>query len=128
MKLTLQLLTLIFGIGHAGLATSLEITCDAEYGGKAERIVVRPAADAFSFQSVTIEKRFRFQAQWLTQRNKLKTFLYERRGRSIVLLHASEYPLLPSACRKEYIDFGLNKVYASELEREVFYQCRMHCE
>lgn len=128
MKLTLQLLTLIFGIGHAGLATSLEITCDAEYGGKAERIVVRPAADAFSFQSVTIEKRFRFQAQWLTQRNKLKTFLYERRGRSIVLLHASEYPLPPGACPKEDIDFGLNKVYASELEREVFYQCRMHCE
>ena len=128
MKLTLQLLTLVFGMGHAGLATSLEITCDAEYGGKAERIVVRPAADAFSFQSVTIEKRFRFQAQWLTQRNKLKTFLYERRGRSIVLLHASEYPLPPGACPKEDIDFGLNKVYASELEREVFYQCRMHCE
>ena len=128
MKLTLQLLTLVFGMGHAGLATSLEITCNAEYGGKAERIVVRPAADAFSFQSVTIEKRFRFQAQWLTQRNKLKTFLYERRGRSIVLLHASEYPLPPSACPKEDIDFGLNKVYASELEREVFYQCRMHCE
>lgn len=128
MKLTLQLLTLVFGMGHAGLATSLEITCNAEYGGKAERIVVRPAADAFSFQSVTIEKRFRFQAQWLTQRNKLKTFLYERRGRSIVLLHASEYPLPPGACPKEDIDFGLNKVYASELEREVFYQCRMHCE
>lgn len=128
MKLTLQLLTLVFGIGHAGLATSLEITCDAEYGGKAERIVVRPAADAFSFQSVTIENRFRFQAQWLTQQSKLKTFLYERRGRSFVLLHASEYPLPPGACPKEDSDFGLNKVYASELEREVFYQCRMHCE
>ncbi len=59
MKLTLQLVTLVFGIGHAGLATSLEITCDAEYGGKAERIIVRPAADAFSFQSVTIEKGLR---------------------------------------------------------------------
>jgi len=128
MKLTLQLLTLVFGIGHAGLATSLEIACDAEYGGKAERIIVRPAADAFSFQSVTIENRFRFQAQWLPQRSKLKTFLYERRGRLFVLLHASEYPLPPSTCPKDGFDFGLNKVYASELEREVFYQCRMHCE
>ena len=128
MKLTLQLLTLVFGMGHAGLATSLEIACDAEYGGKAERIIVRPAADAFSFQSVTLEDRFRFQAQWLPQRNKLKTFLYERRGRSFVLLHASEYPLPPSACPKEGLDFGLNKVYASELEREVLYQCRIYCE
>jgi hypothetical protein len=128
MKLTLQLLTLVFGMGHAGLATSLEIACDAEYGGKAERIIVRPAADAFSFQSVTIENRFRFQAQWLPQRSKLKTFLYERRGRSFVLLQASEYPLPPSTCPKDGFDFGLNKVYASELEREVFYQCRMHCE
>jgi hypothetical protein len=128
MKLTLQLLTLVFGISHAGLATSLNIACDAEYGGKAERIIVRPAADAFSFQSVTLEDRFRFQAQWLPQRSKLKTFLYERRGRSFVLLHASEYPLPPSACPKEGLDFGLNKVYASELEREVLYQCRMYCE
>ena len=128
MKLTLQLLTLVFGISHAGLATSLDIACDAEYGGKAERIIVRPAADAFSFQSVTLDDRFRFQAQWLPQRSKLKTFLYERRGRSFVLLHASEYPLPPSACPKEGLDFGLNKVYASELEREVFYQCRMYCE
>ncbi len=128
MKLTLQLLTFLFGIGHAGLATSLEIACDAEYGGKAERVIVRPAEDAFAFQSITIENRFRFQAQWLTQRSKLKTFLYERRGRSFVLLHAAEYPLPTSACPNEAGDFGLNKVYASELEREVFYQCRMHCE
>jgi len=128
MKFILQLLTLVFGISHAGLATSLEISCDAEYGGKAARIMVRPAEDAFSFQSVTIENRFRFQAQWLTQRSKLKTFLYERRDRSFVLLHASEYPLPTSTCPKNNVDFGLNKVYASELEREVFYQCRMHCE
>ncbi len=128
MKLTLKLLALLFGIGHAGLATAVDISCEAEYGGKTERIIVQAAADAFSFQSVTLEDRFRFQAQWLPQRSKLKTFLYERHGRSFVLLHASEYPLPPSACPKEGLDFGLNKVYASELEREVFFQCRMHCE
>ncbi|NDC10150.1 MAG: hypothetical protein EBZ75_12585 [Oxalobacteraceae bacterium] len=128
MKLMPQLLTLLLSMGHAGWATALEISCDAEYGGKAARIIVQPAEDAFAFQSITIEKRFRLQTQWLTQRGKLKTFLYERRGRSFVLLHAAEYPLSPSACPNEAVDFGLNKVYASELEREVFYQCRMHCE
>jgi hypothetical protein len=128
MKSTLKQLALLFGISHAGLATSLEISCEAEYGGKAERIIVQAAVDAFSFQSVTLENRFRFQAQWLPQRTKLKTFLYERRGRSFVLLSASEYPLVPGECRKGGVDFGLNKVYASELEREVFYQCRMDCE
>lgn len=128
MKLRLKLLALLFGIGHAGLATALDISCEAEYGGKTERIIVQAAADAFSFQSVTIEDRFRFQAQWLPQRSKLKIFLYERRDRSFALLHSSEYPLPPDICRRGSVDFGLNKVYASELEREVFYQCRMDCE
>lgn len=128
MKFRLKLLALLFGIGHAGLATALDISCEAEYGGKTERIIVQAAADAFSFQSVTIEDRFRFQAQWLPQRSKLKIFLYERRDRSFVLLHSSEYPLPPDTCRRGSVDFGLNKVYASELEREVFYQCRMDCE
>ncbi len=128
MKLTLKLLALLFGIGHAGLATALDISCEAEYGGKTGRIIVQAAADAFSFQSVTLEDRFRFQAQWLPQRSKLKIFLYERRDRSFVLLHSSEYPLPLDTCRRGSVDFGLNKVYASELEREVFYQCRMDCE
>jgi hypothetical protein len=90
--------------------------------------VLHPAADAFSFQSVSLQQRFCFQAQWLPQRGKLKTLLYERRGQSFALLHSAEYPLGRYACPVETIDFGLNKVYASELEREVFYQCKLRCE
>jgi hypothetical protein len=112
----------------AGLTMASTIACEAEYGGRAERIDLTPAADAWSFQTVTLEGRFRFQAQWLPQRAKLKTFLYERRGRAFALLHAAEYPLPTSACPMQDITFGLNKVYASELEREVFYQCWMRCE
>ena len=107
---------------------SLGIVCEAEYGGRVERIEVRPAADVFSFQSVVLQQRFRFQAQWLPHRAKLKTMLYERRGQSFALLHSAEYPLGQYACPIEAIDFGLNKVYASELEREVFYQCKLRCE
>lgn len=121
-------LLLLIGLLHASDAMSSSIVCEAEYGARTERMQVAAAPDAFTFQTVTIESRFRFQAQWLPQRQKLKTYLYERRGKSFVLLHAAEYPVLPSACPAAGMDFGLNKVYASELEREVFYQCRMLCE
>lgn len=123
-----QSVALLIGLHLAGSATASSIVCEAEYGGRTERMQVQAAADAFSFNTVTIESRFRFQAQWLPQRQKLKTYLYERRGKSFALLHAAEYPLLPSACPGASVDFGVNKVYASELEREVFYQCRMTCE
>lgn len=122
------LLVVICCAGLAGPVRSTPIVCEAEYGGRVARIDLSPAVDAWSFQSVTIENRFRFQAQWLPQRAKLKTFLYERRGRAFILLHAAEYPTPPSICPTPSIDFGLNKVYASELEREVFYQCQLRCE
>jgi len=128
MRFSLSLLALVCCSWPASAATSYGISCEAEYGGHTEQIKLHPAADAFSFQSVSLQQRFRFQAQWLPQRGKLKTLLYERRGQSFALLHSAEYPLGQYACPIETIDFGLNKVYAAELEREIFYQCKLRCE
>lgn len=104
------------------------VNCEAEYGGKAHRIVVLPVDDVFAFQTVDVGQRFRFSAQWLVSRAKLKTFVHELDERAPVLLHAAEYPMSAGACTSKVIDFGLNKVYSSELERELFFQCTAACE
>lgn len=104
------------------------VSCDAEYGGKTSRIEVRPTSDAFAFQSVDVDTRFRFSVQFLEHRAKLKTFVHELEDRSPVLLHAAEYPLPADACTSGSIDFGLNKVYSSYLGREMFFHCSAKCE
>ena len=104
------------------------VRCEAEYGGKAQRIAVLPSNDVFAFQTVDVGQRFRFSAQWLVSRAKLKTFVHELDARAPVLIHAAEYPVPAATCPSAAIDFGLNKVYSSELGRELFFQCTAACE
>lgn len=108
--------------------------CEADYGGRAERLVLQPTTDAYATQSVMLGNRFRFQAQYLSARGKLKTWVYEMRERSPVPLHAAEYPLPADTCQSgspggaRITDFGLNKVYSSDFERELFFRCTSSCE
>ncbi len=122
-------ISVFFSLGLAGPAPcdALTLACEAEYGGKIHNIDVRPAADVFAFQTVDAGTRFRFSVQWLEARAKLKTFVHELDERAPVLIHAAEYPL-PSSCTPGLIDFGLNKVYSSDLGRELFFQCSAKCE
>ena len=121
---------------HAAPLTSATPTarCEADYGGRAEKLVLPPTTDVYATQSVTLGKRFRFQAQYLSERGKLKTWVYELRERGPVPLHAAEYPLPADACHagsaggKRMTDFGLNKVYSSDFERELFFRCTSTCE
>lgn len=108
--------------------------CEADYGGRAERLMLQPTTDAYATQSVMLGNRFRFQAQYLSARGKLKTWVYEMRERGPVPLHAAEYPLPADACHSgsagnaHMTDFGLNKVYSSDFERELFFRCTSTCE
>ncbi len=111
--------------------------CEADYGGRAETLLLQPTTDVYATQSVTLGKRFRFQAQYLSERGKLKTWVYELRERGPVPLHAAEYPLPADACHaarpgssvdNRMTDFGLNKVYSSDFERELFFRCTSTCE
>lgn len=104
------------------------VSCEADYGGKISRIDVTPSDDAFAFQTVDVDTRFRFSVQFLERRSKLKTFVHELEDRTPVLLHAAEYPLPADACASGAIDFGLNKVYSSYLGRELFFHCSAKCE
>ncbi len=105
--------------------------CEADYGGRMEILMLQPTGDVYAIQSVTLLDRFRFQAQYLPQRAKLKTWVYELRERGPLLLHAAEYPLPADACDsrgRQTTDFGLNKVYSSDFERELFFHCTSTCE
>ncbi len=108
--------------------------CEADYGGRMERLQPPPTTDVYERQSVTLGKRFRFSAQYLPERAKLKTWVHELRERGPALLHAAEYPLPANACAHSGTEgsagrsFGLNKVYSSDYERELFFQCRPGCD
>ena len=117
-----------FGLLALPAGAALKISCEADYGGKAYRIDAQPTDDVFAFQSVDAGTRFRFSVQWLQARSKLKTFVHELDERAPTLIHAAEYPLPSSACPSQAIDFGLNKVYSSDLGRELFFQCSASCE
>ena len=123
-------LHIMFGLGILASPAwaALKISCETDYGGKAYRIDALPTDDVFAFQSVDAGTRFRFSVQWLARRAKLKTFVHELDERSPVLIHAAEYPLPSTACTSQAIDFGLNKVYSSDLGRELFFQCSATCE
>ncbi len=113
--------------GHDALAVS----CEADYGGRTEKLALRPTTDVYATQTVELGKRFRFNAQYLADREKLKTWVYELRERGPLLLHAAEYTLRADACGKAgatMSDFGLNKVYSSDFERELFFRCVRTCE
>lgn len=107
------------------------LSCAADYGGRAVTLVLQPTTDVYATQSVQLDHRFRFQAQYLPERAKLKTWVYLLRERGPLLLHAAEYPVPADACSTNgasTTDLGLNKVYASDLERELFFRCTRHCD
>jgi len=128
MKSYLFLAFIILFIASAARATSIKVTCEAEYGGRTERIEVLPTSDVFAFHSVDMSSRFRFLAQHLEQQSKLKTFVYELRDQSPVLIHAGEYQLASNHCPRPPSDFGLNKLYSSDFGRELFFRCSSDCE
>lgn len=112
----------------AAQAMPVNVTCEADYGGQLAGVQLLPTDDVFEFSIVSVGERFRFQAQWLAQRAKLKTLVYDISDRSTVLLHAAEYPLPVDACPARSGLLGRNKVYSSSLERELFFQCQLNCE
>ena len=96
-----------------------------------EKLDLQPTDDVYATRSVTLGERFRFHAQYLSARAKLKTWVYELRERGPALLHAAEYPMPADACVAAgagSTDFGLNKVYSSDLERELFFRCVRSCD
>jgi len=112
----------------ATAAAPMTATCHAEYGLSTETLHLPASADVFVFQSVSLGERFLFKAQLLQERAKLKTYVYELRSHSPTLIHASEHLLSQQRCATPPASLGLNKVYSSDLEREMFFECFVSCE
>ena len=113
---------------HAPLAWSTEAVCRAENGGDRIVLPVPASADPFAFHSAEFAERFRVSAQYLQSANKLKTFVYDFRADTAVLIHAAEYRLDDASCSTHKDGFGLNKVYSRNYEREIFVQCFAVCD
>lgn len=109
-------------------AAAVSVTCQAEYGLTSETLRIPASSDVFAFQTVNLGDRFVFKAQYLQDRAKLKTYVYELRSHAPTLIHASEYLLSQHRCTPQPGGLGLNKVYSSDLEREMFFQCFASCE
>lgn len=109
-------------------AANLSVNCHAEYGLTSEKLPVAATSDVYAFQSVNLGDRFMFKAQFLQERSKLKTYVYELRSHAPTLIHTSEHLLFPQRCDAPMNGLGLNKVYSSDLEREMFFQCFVTCE
>lgn len=109
-------------------AADLAVSCQAEYGLTSEKLSLAATSDVYAFHSANLGDRFMFKAQFLQERTKLKTYVYELRSQAPTLIHASEHLLLPQHCDAKVNSLGLNKVYSSDLEREMFFQCFVSCE
>ncbi len=109
-------------------AAAVSVTCQAEYGLTSETLRIPASSDVFAFQTVNLGDRFVFKAQYLQDRAKLKTYVYELRSHAPTLIHASEHLLSQHHCTPQPGGLGLNKVYSSDLEREMFFQCFARCE
>lgn len=114
----------------APVASSTEALCVAENGGERLELRVPASADPFEFHSVEFDQRFRLSAQYLSSANKLKTYVYDFRGDTAVVIHAAEYALADADCRShgEGKGFGLHRVYSRHYEREMALQCHAVCD
>ena len=123
----LSVVYLSFAVANAA-AANLSVSCHAEYSLSSETLHIPARAEVFDFQTVNLGDRFMFKAQFLQDRWKLKTYVYELRSHAPTLIHASEHLLSPQRCSTQNEGLGLNKVYSSDLEREMFFQCFASCE
>lgn len=128
MKSLLFALAVVYLSLMPASASSLSVSCEAEYGLISEKFPIAASSDVFTFHSLNLGDRFVFKAQFLQERAKLKTYVYELRSHVPTLIHASEHMLSAPRCKPPPGSLGLNKVYSSDLEREMFFQCFVMCE
>lgn len=112
----------------APAAWSASVLCRAENGGERLQLRVPPSADPFEFHSIEFDRRFRVSAQYLADANKLKTYVYDFRGETAVLIHMAEYPLAGRVCPAAAVGLGLHRVYSRNYEREISLQCFAACD
>jgi hypothetical protein len=126
LPMLLVVVMVFASIPPAALAAG--VVCRAANGNERYELQPPPSQDPFIFTSVDFDGRFRVSAQHLRPAGKVKTYVYDFRGDTVVLIHAAEYRLDDVNCRQHAEGFGLNKIYSRNYERELFLQCFAICD
>ncbi len=124
----MPLAALITLITSTAPAEAAAVVCQAENGGERIELRVPASADPFEFHTAEFAQRFRVSAQYLEPAQRLKTYVYDFRGQTAVLVHTAQYRLGAADCHRHAEGFGLNKVYSRHYEREIFLQCFAVCD
>lgn len=106
---------------------AIDLLCEIEHESQIISLTPIASVDPYEKNKVDLSGNFRFYAQHLPSRNKLKTFVYHYSKERHVLIHAAEYRVEETDCKRYEHGFGLNKVYSADLERELLFQCRSIC-
>ncbi len=122
-KIILSLLISLFpAVVHA-----IDLICEIEYASEVTSLKPAASFDPYEITKADLPGNFRFSAQHLLGGNKLKTFVYHYAKERYILIHAAEYRVEETDCKRYEHGFGLNKVYSAHMERELFFQCRSVC-
>lgn len=116
------LISLLPTIVHA-----INLICELEYASEITSVIPIASFDPYEKSRADLGGNFRFYAQYLRGSNKLKTFVYHDAKARYVLIHAAEYRVEETDCKRYEHGFGLNKIYSADLERELLFQCRSIC-
>lgn len=119
--------SLVSALFPAMLQASPVLRCKIDQGGVTRMLDVTATDDPYRVRAIDINGRFRFKAVMIgneRQIDYIKLYTYDQARRQPALLHQSVY-LMPSVSAATASMTGIHIVYASDLERELQYQCSL---
>ncbi len=111
----------------SSVAYAMGFICETESGNSFASISPVASLDPYEINQVDLPGNFRFSAQHLLGKGKLKTFVYHYAKDRYVLIHAAEFRVEKNNCSQYEQGLGVNKVYSAEMEREFLFECRSIC-
>jgi hypothetical protein len=111
----------------ATLQASPVLRCKIDQGGVTRMLDVTATDDPYRVKAIDINGRFRFKAVMIgneRQIDYIKLYTYDQARRQPALLHQAVY-LMPPVSASTSSMTGVQFVYASDLERELQYQCSL---
>ena len=87
---------------------AMDFICEAESGNSSASIKPVVSLDPYETNQVDLSGNFRFSAQYLLSKEKLKR-------------------VEKNNCSQYEQGLGVNKVYSAEMEREFLFKCRSIC-
>jgi hypothetical protein len=126
-SLMIKIPLMFFLLISSSMVYAMDFICEAESGNSSASIKPVVSLDPYETNQVDLSGNFRFSAQYLLSKEKLKTFVYHYAKDRYILIHAAEYRVEKNNCSQYEQGLGVNKVYSAEMEREFLFKCRSIC-